>query len=376
MNAATVHWLGAGLSSGVGIRELAVSKHPLVLWNRTLEKARAALAGIQASPRVTIEKFDLPALQTALRAGDIVVSMLPADKHPEIARLCLTARAHLVTTSYLSEAMKACHEQARTLNLSFVNESGLDPGIDHLFAHQLVAEYKRSPQFSPAHELEFVSYCGGIPKIGGDFKYKFSWSPVGVLRALTNTARYVSQGEQKTVTRCWDDLSRLEIMGESFEVYPNRDSTPYLAEYGFEPAWNVKTFVRGTIRLAGWAQAWKAIFEMIPTATPADLERLSAELWEKHAYRDGEQDRVVLYVALKASSGGSVAWRSFRALDECGAGADTAMSRLVSLPAVCAVESAAEGRAPKGVSGAPKDEAEIARWLARLAGHGVRLRSG
>ena len=374
MKSATVHWLGAGLSSGAGIRELARSGRPLVLWNRTVEKARAALGGLASGAR--IEALDLKAVGEDLKPGDIAVSMLPADMHPDVARLCLGRGAHLVTTSYLSDAMKALGAQAREAGLSFLNESGLDPGIDHLFAHTLVAEYRRSERFDPSNELEFVSYCGGIPKVPGDFKYKFSWSPVGVLRALTNKARYVSGGTEKTSSRCWEDLSRLDILGERFEVYPNRDSVPYIADYGFEPSWKVSTFVRGTIRLSGWAAAWKPIFDAIPSATPQDLQRMSAELWDKHAYRDGEEDRVVLYVALMASAKGKAVWSKYYALDECGSGSDTAMSRLVSLPAVFAAESVAEGRAPKGVSGAPKDEAEIGRWLARLEERGVRVRAG
>ena len=378
---ASVHWLGAGLSSGSGIRELARSGRPMTLWNRTVEKASAALQGGRF-PNAKVSALDLTRLEQALEPGDIAVSMLPAPMHPEIAELCLARGANLVTTSYLSDAMKALHAQAASRGLSFVNESGLDPGIDHLFAHKLVAEYRKSPAFSPRHELEFVSYCGGVPDEPGAFKYKFSWSPVGVLRALTNQARYVCQGREKTVARVWDDLSSMEILGERFETYPNRDSVPYLAEYGFEPSWDVKTFVRGTIRLDGWAAAWRPIFDMIPSATPADLERVSAELWSKHAYQDGEKDRVVLYVALRArtkepgGAAGPIAWSRYYGLDERGSGADTAMSRLVSLPAVLAVEMVAGGRAPKGVSGAPKDEAELERWLKRLDGYGVRVHSG
>jgi len=322
-----------------------------------------------------VEAFEPARLEAALRPGDVAVSMLPAPMHTEIARLCLDRGAHLVTTSYLSDAMRALEKEAAAKGLSFVNESGLDPGIDHLFAHKLVAEYRRSPAFSPENELEFISYCGGIPKVPGEFKYKFSWSPVGVLRALTNQARFVEDGREKTASRCWDALSRLELRGEAFETYPNRDSVPYLREYGFDAGWRVKTFVRGTIRLGGWADAWKGIFAAIPTASPADLETLSAALWEKHAYRPGEEDRVVLHVRLAASRGGKTVWAGSRGLDECGSGADTAMTRLVSLPAVFAVESVLDGRAPKGVSGAPREEAEIGRWLGRLEKAGVRVLS-
>jgi saccharopine dehydrogenase (NADP+, L-glutamate forming) len=280
-----------------------------------------------------------------------------------------------VTTSYVSDTMRAYHAKAEGLGLSFINESGLDPGIDHLLAHKLVAEYRQAPEFNGTNALTFRSYCGGFPKHAGEFRYKFSWSPAGVLRALTNQARFIKDGTETRVTRAWEAVTNLKLLGETFEVYPNRDSLPYLAEYGFAPSWNVEEFVRGTIRLGGWKTAWAGIFAQIPTATPERIEQLGAELWSKYAYDEGEEDRVVLYVGLEARQGDKLKWSRFYALDESGTGRDTAMARLVSLPATYAIESIERGTAPKGVSGAPHEQAELARWMREFEKAGVKFHS-
>lgn len=367
-----IHWLGAGLSSGPGIRALAASGKPFTLWNRTPEKARAAMPP-NAPSGAQVRRYAPEDFKKALAAGDIVVSMLPANMHPEVAELCLLKKAHLVTTSYVSDAMKALHAKAKAAGLSFVNECGLDPGLDHLLAHLLVAEYRAAKEYDARNVLSFRSYCGGVPKVGGDFLYKFSWSPLGVLRALKNRATYLSGGKKKTVSHPWEDLSTFPLNGEAFEVYPNRDSMGYLEEYGFDSDWHVDTFVRGTMRLSGWSKAWKWIFDLIPTATDADLEKLSADLWTKHAYKPGEQDRVVLYVGLEAKRDGKTVWSRSYALDECGAGSETAMARLVSLPATFAVAAIAGGTAP-GVSGAPKKVEEAMLWLGELKKLGITLK--
>lgn len=375
MRQMNIHWLGAGLSAGPGIRRIAESGRRLTLWNRTIEKASAALEGIKPASTVETRRFSLQEFQRALQADEIVVSMLPATMHSEIAELCLAKKAHLVTTSYISDAMRAYHDEACANGLSFVNESGLDPGIDHLLAHLLVSEYRESPAFSPRNSLVFRSYCGGFPKHAGDFRYKFSWSPTGVLRALTNRAQFIREGREMRVDRAWEAVSELTLLGETFEVYPNRDSLPYLREYEFDESWKISEFVRGTIRLGGWSKAWASIFEQISVSTPESLERLGAELWSKYAYHEGEEDRVVLYVSLEARDGDKLSWSRFYALDESGTGRDTAMARLVSLPATYAIESIEQGAAPKGVSGAPRDKTEILRWKTALLREGVKFHS-
>lgn len=369
----TVHWLGAGLSSGPGIRRIAASGTPLILWNRTIERAHAVFEGQKPGANVQVRALDQKKLEEAVGAGDVVVSMLPAPMHPDFAAMCLAKKAHLVTTSYVSDAMRGFHDKAKAAGLSFVNECGLDPGIDHVFAHLLVQEFKKHPEYDSSLKLEFRSYCGGIPAVPNDFKYKFSWSPAGVLRALTNQARFVEGGDVRTSNAVWEVVKPMDILGETFEVYPNRDSTIYLDEYHFDKSWNVNTFVRGTIRLGGWKKAWAHLFEMIPTATAQKIEDTGAELWKKHAYAEGERDRVVLFVELKALRDGKEVVRIHYALDETGTGSDTAMARLVSLPATFAVDAILKGNAPLGVSGAPEDRPSIEEWFRHLRAEGVKI---
>jgi hypothetical protein len=140
---ARVPWRGAGLSSGPGIRR-AARLFPLTLWNRTVKKAEEALDGVMISD-VEVRALEVQALSKQLRPGDIVVSMLPAPMHPEFAGLCLETGAHFVSTSYISDAMRKLDAPARAKGLSFINEAGLDPGLDHLLAHQIVAEFRDAP---------------------------------------------------------------------------------------------------------------------------------------------------------------------------------------------------------------------------------------
>lgn len=375
MTRQTIHWLGAGLSSGPGILRLAESGRNLVLWNRTVRRAEDVFTGTAKPATTTIREWIAADFHAAVNAGDIVVSMLPATMHLEIAGVCLERKAHLVTTSYISEGMKQLDDRAAGAGLCFVNECGLDPGIDHVFAHLLVKAWKESPAFDPAAALDFKSYCGGIPKLPNEFKYKFSWSPAGVLRALTNRARSIEAGRESIVERAWESVTNLEIRGESFEVYPNRDSVPYLADYGFEETWNVRGFVRGTIRLDGWSRAWAPIFERIPGASNEEIEAMGADLWRQHAYAGNEQDRVVLFVSLTAVKDGTGIFGQTYFIDEAGSGRETAMARLVSWPATFAVEAVAGGRVKPGVTGAPRDPAEMHAWLENLRSAGVRIYS-
>lgn len=378
-SSARVHWLGAGLSSGPGIRRLAKQGLPLTLWNRTVDKARQAIAGLVTNAEV--RAYDLASLKSALAPGDIVVSMLPAPMHPEIARVCLDAGAHLVTTSYISDAMRGLDAEAKQKGLRLVNECGLDPGLDHMLAHKLVAEYRASKAYDPKNRLSFRSYCGGFPKVPNDFRYKFSWSPLGVLRALRSPARALKEGAVRDVPRVWEAIERFSVDSgagaESFEAYPNRDSMPYVEEYGFDKAWPLQTFVRGTLRLGGWSQAWKDIFARVGSLTDPELAALAEELWNAHQYAgEGDPDRVVLYVGLRATrADGICAFDRAYVMDEAGTAERTAMGALVSLPATFAVDDLRAGKTPAGVHGAPNDPATIARWFDSLAKDGARVRT-
>ena len=226
-----------------------------------------------------IRPYALADLTAALQPGDVAISMLTADHHVPIATACLAKGAHFVSSSYIAPEMKALDQAFRDAGLVSINEVGLDPGIDHLMAHDLVARYRASKAYDAENTLSFVSYCGGIPKIPNPFRYKFSWAPVGVLKALRSPSRSVKNFAELRVARPWDAITSYEAplpQAESFEVYPNRDSYPFIEEYRFDPAWKVKDFVRGTIRLGGWAEAWAPVFREIETLEgPAGDARLA-----------------------------------------------------------------------------------------------------
>jgi saccharopine dehydrogenase (NADP+, L-glutamate forming) len=365
----TIHWCGTGLSSIPGLRRLIEGGHKVTVWNRTIERAREAVGDLTQD----IRPYSLQALTESLRPGDVAVSMLPADQHVSIAKACLSKGANFVSSSYIAPEMKALHEDFLKAGLVSVNEVGLDPGIDHLMAHDLVARYRASKDWSPENVLSFTSYCGGVPKVANAFRYKFSWSPLGVLKALRSPSRSLRNFSELRVNRPWDAITAYDAplpVPESFEVYPNRDSLPFIEDYRFDPAWKIRDFVRGTIRLNGWAEAWAPVFREIEMLEgpegDARLARMAAQFWRDNAYAEGEADRVILFVSLKAERDGKAVFDETWALDAWGDERGTAMGRLVSVPVSLAVEAVLAREIPAGVHPAPHDPKLLARWLGEV----------
>jgi len=371
----TIHWCGTGLSAIPGLRRLIGAGHEVTVWNRTVQKAEEAVGDLTRR----ILDFDFDQLSAEVQEGDIVVSMLPGDWHVPLAETCINKGAHFVSSSYISPEMRALHARAILKGVACVNEAGLDPGIDHLMAHSLVADYRSSPAYDSGNDISFTSYCGGIPKHPNPFRYKFSWSPLGVLKALRSPSRSIRNFTELRVERPWDALSNYTAplpSPESFEVYPNRDSIPFMDDYRFDPSWRVREFVRGTLRLNGWAEAWRDVFEEIETleGTPGEarLKEMSDQFWAENAYDEGEPDRVVLCVSLKAENQGRPVWHKTFVMDAWGDDRGTAMARLVSTPVSLAVEAVANHEIPAGVSPAPHDPKLVGRFLKevdRLAQH-------
>jgi len=362
----TIHWCGTGLSAIPGLRRLIEAGHDVVVWNRTVEKAREAVGDLTDD----IRAFDLAALTEALTPGDVAVSMLPGDWHVAIAEACIAKGAHFVSSSYIAPEMRALDEAAKKAGVTLVNEVGLDPGIDHLMAHALMAEYRASDAFDPSNTHRFISYCGGIPKTPNPFRYKFSWSPLGVLKALRSPSRSIKDGAEWVVDRPWNAISTYTAplpSPESFEVYPNRDSLPFMAEYGLGDDWTVDQFVRGTLRLDGWSEAWADVFAEIETLSgpegDARLKEMSDGFWTDNAYDEGEPDRVVLCVGLEARKNGEPVWHKTYVMDAWGDSRGTAMARLVSVPVSLAVEAAIAGKIAPGVHAAPSDPALVKDWM-------------
>ncbi len=367
-----IHWCGTGLSAVPGLRRLIEGGHEVTVWNRTVDKARQAVGDLTDR----IEAYDFDTLAARVKAGDVVVSMLPADQHVPLARLCVERHAHFVSSSYISPEMRALDDAAdaaREAGSVVVNEVGLDPGIDHLMAHWLVDDYRASKGYAADNTVSFLSYCGGVPKIPNAFRYKFSWSPLGVLRALRSPSRSIRHFTELNVARPWDAITTYTAplpTPETFEVYPNRDSIPFMADYRFDPAWKVKDFVRGTIRLNGWSDAWKDVFAEIERLSgpegEARLREMSDQFWRDNAYEPGEPDRVVLFVSLQADHDGRPVYHKTWALDAVGDVRGSAMARLVSIPVALAVEAVLAREIPVGVHAAPSDPRLVQRWLGEV----------
>ena len=365
----TIHWCGTGLSSGPGLRRLLQNGHKVVVWNRTVAKAQEAVGDLAKD----IRPYSLEALTEALQPNDIAISMLPADQHVSIAKACLSKNANFVSSSYIAPEMKALDDGFKAKGLISINEVGLDPGIDHLMAHDLVARYRASPNYHADNVLSFTSYCGGVPKIANAFKYKFSWAPVGVLKALRSPSRSLRNFTEFKADRPWNAITAYDAplpTPESFEVYPNRNSYPFMEDYHFDKSWKVKDFVRGTIRLNGWTKAWTPVFKEIETLSgpsgDARLAEMAAEFLVENSYAPGEPDRVILFVSLKAERAGKPVFHETWAMDAWGDERGTAMGRLVSTPVSFAVESVINKDFAPGVHPAPHDPKILNAWLAQV----------
>ncbi|MGB1238829.1 MAG: saccharopine dehydrogenase family protein [Pseudomonadales bacterium] len=360
----TIHWIGTGLSAIPGLRRLIEAKYDVIVYNRSVDKAQQAVGDLTDK----IVKFDLAEMSSHVAAKDVVVSMLPGDFHVPLAKLCLENGAHFVSSSYISDEMRALDAQAKAAGLCVVNEVGLDPGLDHSMAHALIDVYRASEQFEKSNVHSFTSYCGGLSEQVNDFCYKFSWSPSGVLKALRNTSVSLLNGEKYTVTEPWNAVDEFPLVTswgtEVFEVYPNRDSLPFIEQYHMNDGWNIDQFVRGTLRYKGWKNAWQPIFRQIEAGMDdAAIDTLSDQLWQDNALADGEADRVVLAVTLKAVRDGQVVWHQTYALDAIGDSKGSAMAKLVSLPVSLAIEAVIKGEIGSGVTAAPDSPELVERWL-------------
>jgi len=366
----TIHWCGTGLSAIPGLRRLIEEGHDVVVWNRTLDKAKQAVGDLTQKLRV----FDKDALGSDLKAGDVIVSMLPGDWHVPLAELAISKDAHFVSSSYIAPEMRALDDRAKKAEVTLVNEVGLDPGIDHLMAHKLIEEYRASDANNSDNALSFISYCGGIPKIANPFRYKFSWSPLGVLKALRSPSKSIRNFEEFNVARPWDAINSYDAplpVSETFEVYPNRDSLPFMDQYHFEADWKIKEFVRGTLRLNGWAKAWSGVFKEIETLSgpqgEARLVEMSDQFWKENSYDARERDRVVLCVGLKAEKEGQTSWHKTYVMDAWGDEHGTAMARLVSYPVSFAVEAVLAQKLAAGVYAAPDNIDLVSDWLNQIS---------
>ena len=365
----TIHWLGTGLSAIPGLKKLIENGHSVIVYNRTVDKAIEALSGVDGDYQVV--PFSIEVVKKYESAGDVVVSMLPGNFHVPVAELCISLEAHFVSSSYISDEMRGLNSAAIKKGLCLVNEVGLDPGIDHSMSHALVEEYRNSSVFSKENSHSFLSYCGGLSDVPNDFCYKFSWSPLGVLKALMSTSVSIRDSEVYTVTKPWESVEIYPLpmpWGEDeFEVYPNRDSRPFIEQYQMDDDLKIEQFVRGTLRYKGWKSAWSNIFSEVDSLNSADsearLKEISDDLWSNYSYKEDEFDRVILTVELKVKNDSKVVWHKQFLLDTLGNSMGSAMAQLVSCSVALAVEAVMSNEISAGVSAAPHDSKLVDRWL-------------
>ena len=254
--------LGAGLVAKPLVRYLLEQPDIFVLVaSRTQSKADALIDGHPDGRTASLDVQDNKSLENMVAKSNLVISLLPYTYHVLVARYCLQHKVHLVTTSYVSSEMNSLDKAAKEKGLLFLNEIGLDPGIDHMSAMKIIHDVKaRSGEI-----VEFESCCGGLPAPDANdnpFGYKFSWSPKGVVMAGRNPAEYLKDGKEIKIRgedlfeNNW--LKEVKGLGQ-LEVYPNRDSMLYQSLYGLD---NIKTLFRGTFRYSGWCETLLKIVQL------------------------------------------------------------------------------------------------------------------
>lgn len=281
--------LGAGLISRPVVRYLLeLGGVQVTQASRTVGKAEAM---IEAHPdgRAIALDMDEPGAETALdrmvAETDLAVSLLPYTHHVRVAEACLRHRVHLVTTSYVSEAMADLDGAARERGILILNECGLDPGIDHMSAMRVIHDVETRG----GRILSFRSTTGALPSHEANTNplgYKFSWSPRGVLLASRNAATWLENGSVTTVpgSRLFEHYRFQDVPGVgTFENYPNRDALPYRDLYGLGEA---RTVYRGTFRMAGWCETLRCI------AALGWLETEPVEGFSGNTYGDLTRHRV------------------------------------------------------------------------------------
>ena len=398
--------LGAGLVSRPLVQYLLDAGIHVTVASRTKSKADALLKGHPKGMARAWTVDDVDGLSKLVADNDLAISLLPAPMHPVVAEACLKHRKHMVTTSYVSPAMKALDGRAKEAKVSVLNELGVDPGIDHMSAMKIIHHVQKSS----GKVVAFRSYCGGIPAPEANdnpWGYKFSWSPLAVLRAATNNALYLKNGQEVAIESkklFWDNhhLTFGEGVGE-LECYPNRDSMSYIELYGLQ---GISTMFRGTLRWRGWSETmrragelgildptertgldgktwaqlvaevigardsknikakvanylwlepdspvikrfeWLGLFSdaKLPKERGSVLEMLAEAMAARMMYAEGERDMIVMHHEFVADYGSKRERITSTLIDFGIKGGDSSMARTVSLPAAIAARMVLEGK--------------------------------
>ncbi|MBA3971323.1 MAG: saccharopine dehydrogenase NADP-binding domain-containing protein [Bacteroidetes bacterium] len=257
--------IGAGRSASSLIRyllELAVKED----WFITVGDVSVELVKEKTKGYANVRaiKFDInneSQREEEIKRADIVISMLPAFMHMNVAMDCVRFKKHLATASYVSKEMKELDEQAKVAGIILMNEIGLDPGVDHASAMKVIDHIHEQG----GEVTSFKSYCGGLvaPESNDNpWGYKFSWNPRNVVLAGQGTAQFIEDACYKYIpyNRLFTQTETIEVEGHgSFTAYANRDSLSYRKPYNIE---NIPTMLRGTLRMPGYCRAWNVFVKL------------------------------------------------------------------------------------------------------------------
>jgi saccharopine dehydrogenase-like NADP-dependent oxidoreductase len=303
--------IGAGKSSSALIKYLLDTSEEenlfLTIGDISTENAHKLINNHKNATAIILDVFDKKQREDQIQKADLVISMLPARFHADVAKDCIAFGKHMVTASYISDEMRALDEKAKEKGLVFMNEIGLDPGIDHMSAMQVIDKIKDAG----GKMLLFESFCGGIVAPESDnnlWNYKFTWNPRNVVLAgQGGAAMFIQEGTYKYIPyhKLFRRSEFLEVTGNGkFEAIANRDSLKYRSIYGLD---DIPTMYRGTIRKVGFSRAWNIFVQLGMTDDSYTIEES-----ENMSYRDF----VNLFLAYSPSDSVELKLRSYLKIDQ------------------------------------------------------------
>jgi len=258
--------IGAGKSTSSLVRYLneqsSTQNFQIILADKTLKQAEKIAGNFEKIEVEGLDIFDASDRANAVKSVDIVVSMLPARFHIEVAKDCVKFDKNMVTASYVSDDMEALEDEVKAKGLTFMNEIGVDPGIDHMSAMQVIDRIKNKG----GKLIMFESFTGGLVAPESDdnlWHYKFTWNPRNVVVAgQGGAAKFIQEGKYKYIPyqRLFRRTEFLKVpkFGK-FEGIANRDSLKYREIYGLE---EIPTLYRGTLRRVGYGKAWNIFVQL------------------------------------------------------------------------------------------------------------------
>jgi saccharopine dehydrogenase-like NADP-dependent oxidoreductase len=279
--------LGAGMVAKPLAEYILNNNIELTIASRTVAKADLLIGNHKNGKAVSWNIDDLKNLEKLVSTHDIVISLLPYTHHVTVAKLCIQYKKNMVTTSYVSPEMKALDTEARKAGIILLNEIGVDPGFDHMTAMRIIDKVKSGG----GKIKEFYSLCGALAapeEADNPFRYKFSWSPKGVIMAGNNNAKYLKKGEIVEIPTkdLFKNPLKIDFPGVGpMEVYPNRDSLTYIKIYNIS---EVETMYRGTFRYPNWCK----IMDIMKT-----LGLMSTEIqsFEGKTYKEIVAEKIDVY---------------------------------------------------------------------------------